>query len=203
MRKRIAILTAMAMVSVLMVLNPNPAVAAGRITILKSSPTSKVKNIKAFANRNSTNKVYEAGADKTWNFELVAFFGRPLGDNEVTLMFYDKDAGNKYVDSQIKMTRDFKSKILLCRVSLRRPPFDANRRYKVVAQDKDGRTLATGEFTTMGTSQSAIDSQKRYNAAQKEMEKSMKDLERRAKEQEAAEKKRQAEDNKEASDNLF
>lgn len=202
MRHKMAILTAMAVVGLFWMVNPGAA-SAGDIRILSSSPTSKVKNIKAFARKHSTKYVYEAGSDKSWNFELVAFFSRALGDNEVTLMFYDIDAGNKYVDSQIKMTRDFNSKILLCRVRLTRPPFDANRRYKVVAQDKDGRTLAKGFFTTQGTSQRAIDSQKRYEAAQKEMEKSMRDLEKRAKEQEEAEKNRKAQENKKASDNLF
>ena len=86
---------------------------------------------------------------------------------------------------------------------LTRPPFDANKTYKVVAQDKDGRTLASGQFTTRGTSQQAIDSQKRYETAQKEMEESMRDLERRAKEQEEAEKRRQSKENKKAADNLF
>lgn len=203
MQKRLALMAAIATAGFISLAGPGKASAGGAIKVLTESPGTKVRNIKAFANRHSTKYVYEAGSDRTWNFEIVAFFSRKLGDNEVTLMFYDIDNGSKYVDSQIKMTRDFNSKILLCRVRLTRPPFDANRRYKVVAQDKDGRALAQGSFTTRGTSQQAIDSQKRYEHAQKEMEKSMKDLERRAKEQEEAERKRNEKANKKAADNLF
>ena len=201
MRNKPAIFTAIAMAGFFMTLGTGEA-SAGAIKILSQSPSSKVTNIKAFANSHSTKYVYEAGSEKTWDFELIAFFGRKLGDNEVTLMFYDAQT-DKYVDSQVKMTRDFNSKILLCRVRLTRPPFDANKTYKVVAQDKDGRNLASGTFTTRGTSQQAIDSQKRYEQAQKEMEESMRDLERRAKEQEEAEKRRQSNENKKAADNLF
>jgi hypothetical protein len=201
MKKTAALLSTILTTGLFVLIVSNEALA-GPIKILTQSPTSKVKNIKAFANRNSTKFVYEAGTARTWEFELVAFFSRKLGDNEVTLMFYDAQT-DKYVDSQIKMTRDFNSKILLCRVRLSRPPFDANKTYKVVAQDKDGRKLATGQFTTRGTSQQQIDAQKRYEHAQKEMEKSMKDLERRAKEQEEAEKRRKSQENKKAADNLF
>ena len=201
MKQKLMVWAAILTTGFIMAFGPGEA-SAGSIKILSESPTSQVKNIKAFANRHSTKYVYEAGSARTWEFELVAFFGRPLGDNEVTLMFYDARS-DKYVDSQIKMTRDFNSKILLCRVRLSRPPFDADITYKVVAQDKDGRKLATGQFTTRGTSQAAIDSQKRYEATQKEMEESMRDLERKAKAQEEAEKKRQQQQNKKAADNLF
>ena len=110
----------------------------------------------------------------------MAFFKRKLGDSEVTLMFYDR---NKFVDSQIKMTRSYNSDTLLCSVNLYRPPFDADKTYEIVAQDKSGNKLAKGKFTTRGTSQAHIDQQKRYEHTKKEMEKSMRDLQKKAKEQ--------------------
>ncbi len=178
----------------------------GQIKILTKMPTKqKYKSEGQFhaeIRRRSTNVVYEEGSDRIWRFNLMVFFKKRLADSEVTLMFYDAKDG-KYVDSQIKMTRDYNSDNLLCSVTLRRPPFDANKKYKVVAQDKDGNKLANGTFETRGTSQAAIDNQKRYENTQKEMEKSMQDLERRAKEQEEAEKRRQNQKNKKAADDLF
>jgi len=208
MRRTMLWMVACTMVGVFLVAGSGDANAGmkGQIKILTKMPTKQKYKSKgqfhAEIRRRSTKVVYEEGDDKIWRFNLMAFFKKRLADSEVTLMFYDAKDG-KYVDSQIKMTRDYNSDNLLCSVILRRPPFDANKKYKVVAQDKDGNKLATGTFETRGTSQRAIDQQKRYEHTQKEMEKSMKDLERRAKEQEEAEKRRQEQKNKKAADDLF
>ena len=178
----------------------------GQIKILTKMPKSYYNTqgaFNSFIRSHSTQNVYESGDDKTWQFNIMAFFKKKLGDNEVTLAFYDLDLGSKYVDSQVKMTRDFNSDTLMCSVRLTRPPFDANKRYEVVAQDKNGAKLARGKFTTKGTSQAAIDQGKRMETMQKEMEKSMKELEKKAKEQEAAQKRKQEQENKKAADGLF
>ena len=178
----------------------------GQIKILTKMPRSYYNSqgaFNSFIRSHSTQNVFESGDDKTWNFNIMAFFKKKLGDSEVTLAFYDLAQGSKYVDSQIKMTKDYNSDTLMCSVRLTRPPFDANKKYEVVAQDKNGSKLARGTFTTKGTSQAAIDQQKRYDTMQKEMEASMKELERKAKEQEAAEKKRKEQENKKAADGLF
>jgi hypothetical protein len=178
----------------------------GQIRILTKMPKSWYSSAGAFNSfirSHSTQKVYEAGNDKTWEFNIMAFFKKGLGDNEVTLAFYDLGLGSKYVDSQTKMTKDYNSDTLMCSVRLTRPPFDANKKYEVVAQDKNGSKLARGIFTTQGTAQAAIDQQKRYDTMQKEMEASMKELERKAKEQEEAQKKQNEKENKKAADGLF
>jgi hypothetical protein len=178
----------------------------GQIKVLTQMPKTWYNSqgaFNAFIRSHTTQNVFESGDDKVWDFNIMAFFNKKLGDNEVTLAFYDLDLGSKYVDSQIKMTKDYNSDTLMCSVRLTRPPFDANKKYEVVAQDKDGSKLARGTFYTKGTSQAAIDSQKRYDAMQKEMEKSMKELQEKAKAQEEADKARQSQDNKKAADGLF
>jgi hypothetical protein len=178
----------------------------GQIKILTQMPKAKYASQSAFNSfirSHSTQNVFESGDDKRWDFDIMAFFNKKLGDNEVTLAFYDLDLGSKYVDSQYKMTKDYNSDTLLCSVRLTRPPFDANKKYEMVAQDKDGNKLARGTFYTKGTSQAMIDQQKRYDSMQKEMEKSMKELQEKAKAQEEAEKSKQSQDNKKAADGLF
>ena len=178
----------------------------GQIKILTQMPKSWYNSqgaFNSFIRSHSTQNVFEAGNDKTWEFNIMAFFKKKLGDNEVTLAFYDTQLGSKYVDSQVKMTKDYNSDTLMCSVRLTRPPFDANKKYEVVAQDKNGSKLARGTFTTKGTAQAAIDQQKRMDTMQKEMEKSMKELERKAKEQEEAQKRQKEQDNKKAADGLF
>ena len=149
---------------------------SGQIKILTKMPKTWYKSageFNSFIRNHTTQNVYEAGDDRTWEFNIMAFFKKKLGDNEVTLAFYDLDLGSKYVDSQVKMTKDYNSDTLMCSVRLTRPPFDANKKYEMVAQDKDGSKLARGTFTTKGTSQAAIDQNKRYETMQKEMEKSI------------------------------
>lgn len=182
---------------------------AGKVLILKKKPPSYFRTKNGFAGflrQQSTGTVYES-QDKTWEFETMAFFRKPLGDYEVELMFYDIRDGRsenqrRFVNSYTQYTQDRNTRILAGKTKLIRPHFDADIKYMIIAQSH-GKELAKGEFTTRGTSQAAIDQQKRYEHVQAEMEKSMKDLEKKAKEQEAAEKKRQEEQNKNAAKDLF
>lgn len=180
------------------------AVFGGKIFILKKRPPSYFNSKNGFVSfiRNNSTKTVHENNEKTWVFETMAFFKRPLGDYEVEMMFYDIEGGKsknarRFVNSYTQYTQDRNARSLSGKTELVRPHFDANTRYLIIAQSH-GKEVATGEFATRGTSQAAIDSQKRYEHTQKEMEKSMKDLERRAKEQEEREKK-----NKNASDSLF
>ena len=180
-------------------------VFSGRIFVLTKRPPSyfRTKNgFVSFLRKNSTKTVYE-NKDKVWAFTTMAFLKRKLGDYELEMVFYDIKRGRskaqrKFVNSYTQYTQDRNTRSLSGKTELVRPSFDANRRYMIVAQSR-GQELAFGEFTTRGTSQRALDSQKRCEQAQKEMEKSMRDLERRAKEQEEREKKM----NKKAADDLF
>jgi hypothetical protein len=207
MRRTLTWITACSLAGLIMVAGLGEvfggAAFKGQIRVLTKMPKAyypKASQFKSFIASHTTKYVYESGDDRTWQFNIMAFFKRKLGDNEVTLMFYDR---GKFVDSQIKMTRNYNSDTLLCSVRLNRPPFDAEKTYEVVAQDKNGNKLAKGMFTTRGTTQAAIDQQKRIEYTQKEMEKSMKELEKKAKEQEEAQKRKEAEKNKKAADSLF
>ena len=175
----------------------------GQIRVLTKMPQAyykKAQQFKSFIAGHTTKFVYEEGDDKAWRFNIMAFFKKKLNDSEVTLMFYHND---KFVDSQIKMTRNFGSDTLLCSVRLYRPTFDAEKTYEVVAQDKDGNKLARGTFTTRGTTQASIDQQKRYDYQMQEMKKSMEDLQKKAKQQEQEQKRRESEKNKKAAQDLF
>ena len=181
------------------------SVFAGRIFILNKRPPSYFRTKGAFVSylkRNSLKTVHE-NRDKTWTFQTMAFFKRPLGDYEVEMVFYDIKAGKskrarRFVNSYTQYTQDRNTRSLSGKTTLIRPPFDANRKYMVVAQSH-GRELAKGEFTTRGTTQAALDNQKRMEKVQKEMEESIKDLERKAKEQAEREKK----ESQKAADDLF
>ncbi len=181
------------------------SIFAGKVLVLKKRPPAYFKRKSGFVRflkTHSTKTVYE-GQDKTWSFETMAFFKRPLGDYEVEMVFYDIKNGRakhqrRYVNSFSQYTQDRNTRSLSGKTKLIRPDFDANRRYMIVAQSR-GKELAKGEFATRGTSQAQIDQDKRLDHMQKEMEKSMKDLEKRAKEQE---ERRQKESQK-AADDLF
>lgn len=177
---------------------------AGKVVILKKRPPTYFKSQGGFVKylRSNALKTVHENTDKTWTFQTMAFFKRPLGDYEVEVVFYDISRGSgksqrRFVNSYPQFTQDRNTRSLSAKTKLIRPDFDANKRYQIVFQHR-GKEIAKGQFETRGTSQQSIDSQKRVEAAQKEMEKSMKDLERRAKEQEEREKR-----SKKAADNLF
>jgi hypothetical protein len=178
---------------------------AGRFLILKKKPPSYFGTQGKFAKfirKYSTKTVYE-NTDRKWVFETMAFFKKPLGDYEVEVVFYDIAHGKskdkrRFVASFIQYTQDRNTRILFGKTELVRPDFDADKHYLVVARSRDVE-LATGSFKTRGTTQAAIDEQKRLEHEQKEMEKSMKELEQKAKEQE----KRKKEKGNTAADDLF
>lgn len=178
---------------------------AGRFLILKKKPPNYFNTQGKFASfirKYSTKVVYE-NTDRKWVFETMAFFKKPLGDYEIEVVFYDITRGKskdkrRFVASLIQYTQDRNTRILFGKTELIRPDFDAGKHYMIVATSRD-LELAKGTFKTRGTTQAAIDEQKRIDHEQKEMEKSMKELEQKAKEQE----KRQQEKGSQVADDLF
>lgn len=178
---------------------------AGRVLVLTKQPPTYFKrkdDFVAFLRKHSTNQVNE-NQNRTWEFEIMAFFRRPIGDYEVDVVFYDTKNGKsksqrRFVNSYTQYTQDRNTRSLGTRVKLIRPDFDADKHYQVVIQSR-GTDVATGEFTTRGTSQAAIDEQKHMEAVQAEMEVKMKELERKVKEQEEKENK----ENNKAAQDLF
>ncbi len=183
------------------------SVFQGKILVLNKRPPSYFSTKSGFVKflrKNSTKVVYE-NEERTWEFETMAFFRRPLGDYEVEMVFYDIADGRdknsrRFVNSFVQYTQDRNTRSLAGKTRLIRPDFDAHKKYLIIAQSK-GKELAQGEFATRGTSQAQIDAQKRMEAVQKKMEADMKELQRKAKEQEEAEKRRKR--GKETSEDLF
>ena len=178
---------------------------AGRFFILKKKPPSYFRTQGAFASflKKYSTKVVHENTDRKWAFETMAFFKKPLGDYEVEIVFYDITRGKgkdkrRFVTSYIQYTQDRNTRVLFGKTELIRPDFDAGKQYMIVARSRD-RELAKGTFKTRGTTQQAIDEQKRFEHEQKEMEKSMKELEQKAKEQEKQNRKKDSA----AADELF
>jgi len=181
---------------------------AGRVLILTKRPPNHFKTKAAFVGflrSHSTNRVFQ-NEKQEWEFETMAFFRRPLGDYECEVAFYDvtdgkSDSARRFVDGYAQQTMDRNTRILAHKARLIRPQFDANRSYIIVVQHR-GRELARGSFSTQGTTQAAIDNQKRLEHEMKKMEESMKEMERKAREQEEREK-REAEKDKSAAEDIF
>ncbi len=170
-------------------------VFAGKVLLLDKRPPSWFSSKNGFVKflRNHKISTVHENGNQQWSFETMAFFKRPLGDYEVEMVFYNIEDGKsknqrQFVDSFTQYTQDRNTRSLSCKTKLIRPQFDANIRYMVIASSH-GKELAKGEFTTKGTSQAAIDQDKRVTAMQAEMEEKMKELEKAAKEQEEREKK--------------
>jgi hypothetical protein len=178
---------------------------AGRILILKQKPTGWFKSPAAFVSflrANSVKVVYE-DKNKSWHFETFAFFKKPLGDYEVTLVFYDVENGRgegqrKFVNSYTQYTQDRNARSLSGTTELIRPDFDANRTYLIIATNA-GKEVANGEFQTKGTTQASMDQQALIEKQQAELQQQMKEIEQKAKEQEEKAKQQ----NKAAGDNLL
>lgn len=185
------------------------SVFAGKVLVLRKTPPNyfRTKNgFVQFLRSNRVSTVYES-EDHTWSFPTMSFFKRPLGDYEVTVVFYDVTDGKseskrRFVDTYGQNTMDRNTRSLFHKVRITRPAFDAKRNYQITMQSH-GKDLATGFFSTKGVTQAALDYQKRVDYEMKKMEESMKDLEKKAKEQEEAEKRRQEKENKKASEGLF
>lgn len=178
---------------------------AGKVFVLTKRPPSYFNTkggFAAFLKKHSA-KVVRENSNRTWTFDTMAFFKRPLGDYEIEMVFYDiangkSKASRRFVNSFTQYTQDRNTRSLSGKTKLIRPDFDANKQYQIVAQSH-GKEIAWGQFSTRGTSQARIDQEKRIEQTQKEMEKSMKDLERKAKEQEERNRK----SNKKAADDMF
>lgn len=178
---------------------------AGKVFVLTKRPPSYFRSKGGFATflkSHSTKVVYE-NTNRTWTFDTMAFFRRPLGDYEVEMVFYDVTNGKgkssrRFVNSFTQYTQDRNTRSLSGKTQLIRPDFDADKHYQIVAQSH-GKEIAQGEFHTRGTSQSQIDQEKRMEQMQKDMEKSMRDLEKKAKEQE----ERNSKANNKAAEDLF
>jgi hypothetical protein len=179
---------------------------AGQILLLKKRPPGYFKSQSGFIQflRSNSISTISENEEQTWTFETMAFFKQPLEDYEVEMVFYDVEYGTgkdqrRFVTSYSQYTQDRNTRSVSGKTKLIRPEFDAYKRYMIVAQNRGKELAKSKTFETRGTSQAAIDQEKRYNATMKEMEKSMKDLEQRVKEQQENQKKK----SEKAAEDLF
>lgn len=151
-------------VALAMFLFPSGAQAAkpedvfkGRIIITDRRLPSHFSSQGAFiqaVRRASIEKVWpveEKGNDHAvWKLEYIAFFARPLNDNEITLKFWELGMGSpRFVAGDEQYTRERGSRIFSAAITLAKPEFDTNKRYRMTIES-GRRLLAETTFWLRG-----------------------------------------------------
>jgi hypothetical protein len=129
----------------------------GRIVITENRLPSRFPSENAFVaaiHRASIDKVWpkeEKGNDQaTWTFEYIAFFARPLNDNEITVKFWEVGgASQRFVQGDEQYTRERGSRIFSASITLAKPEFDTNKQY-LMTIESGTRVLAQTKFWLRG-----------------------------------------------------
>jgi hypothetical protein len=129
----------------------------GRIVITANRLPTRFASENAFvvALRNqSIDKVWpkeEKGNDHAiWKLEYIAFFARPLNDNEITVKFWEIGVGQqRYVAGDEQYIREKGSRIFASSIELTKPDFETNKKYSMTIE-RGGRVLARTEFWLRG-----------------------------------------------------
>ena len=129
----------------------------GRIIITAKRLPTRFGSEGAFlaALRNqSVDKVWpveEKGNDHAiWKIEYIAFFARPLNDNEITLKFWEIAPGaQRFVAGDEQYMREKGSRIFASSIELAKPDFETNKKYSMTIE-RAGRVLARTEFWLRG-----------------------------------------------------
>jgi hypothetical protein len=84
--------------------------------------------------------------DTTWSFEYIAFFARPLNDNEVNLKFWEVGAGSqRFVAGDEQYTRDKNTRVFAANITLGKPEFEENKKY-LMTMESGRRVIASTTF---------------------------------------------------------
>jgi hypothetical protein len=129
----------------------------GRIVITDSRLPSRFSSEGAFIqaiHHASIDKIWpieEKGNDvAVWKFEYIAFFARPLNDNEITVKFWQVDGGSQhFVAGDEQYTRERGSRIFSASITVAKPEFDVNKQY-LMTVESGARVLATTKFWLRG-----------------------------------------------------
>jgi hypothetical protein len=129
----------------------------GRIIITDSRLPTRFSSEGAFVqaiHRASIDKVWpteEKGNDvAVWKFEYIAFFARPLNDNEITVKFWEIGLGSqKFVAGDEQYTRERGSRIFSASITVAKPEFDTNKQY-LMTIESGTRVLAQTRFWLRG-----------------------------------------------------
>jgi hypothetical protein len=129
----------------------------GRIVITENRLPSRFASPGAFiqaVQRASIDRVWpieEKGNDHAvWKFEYIAFFARPLNDNEITVKFWEIGGGTqRYVAGDEQYTRERGSRIFSASITVAKPEFDTNKQY-LMTVESGSRVLAQTKFWLRG-----------------------------------------------------
>jgi hypothetical protein len=129
----------------------------GRIIITESRLPTRFASSGAFiqaVQRSSIDKVWpqeEKGNDHAvWKFEYIAFFSRPLNDNEITVKFWELGMGSpRFVAGDEQYTRERGSRIFSAAMTVAKPEFDVNKQYRMTIES-GGRVIAETKFWLRG-----------------------------------------------------
>lgn len=129
----------------------------GRIVITENRLPSRFASSGAFiqaVHRASIDKVWpteEKGNDHAvWKIEYIAFFARPLNDNEITVKFWELGMGSpRFVAADEQYTRERGSRIFSAAITLAKPEFDTNKQYRMTIQS-GSRIIAETKFWLRG-----------------------------------------------------
>jgi hypothetical protein len=142
---------------------PSPAQAKiediykGKIIITKDRLPMRFSSEAAFiaaVKRQQTDRVWpkeEKGDDHAvWVVEYIAFFAKPLNDNELSLKFWEISGGSqRYVAGDEQYTREKNSRIFAANITVAKPEFEQNKRYYMTLQSR-GRIIASTTFWLRG-----------------------------------------------------
>lgn len=129
----------------------------GRVVITENRLPSRFASQGAFiqaVQRASIDKVWpqeEKGNDHAvWKFEYIAFFARPLNDNEITVKFWELGSGSpRFVAGDEQYTRERGSRIFSAAITVAKPEFDVNKQYRMTIESA-GRVIAETKFWLRG-----------------------------------------------------
>lgn len=129
----------------------------GRIVITESRLPSRFPSEGAFIqaiHRASIDKVWpveQKGNDvAVWKLEYIAFFARPLNDNEITVKFWEVGGGSqRFVAGDEQYTRERGTRIFSASITVAKPEFDVNKQY-LMTIESGTRVLAQTKFWLRG-----------------------------------------------------
>jgi hypothetical protein len=129
----------------------------GRIIITKDRLPSRFSSEGAFVaaiRKAQVDKVWpkeEKGNDEaSWFLEYIAFFAKPLNDNELSLKFWEVTGGSqRFVAGDEQYTREKASRIFAANITLAKPEFEQNKKYLMTLESR-GRVIASTSFWLRG-----------------------------------------------------
>jgi len=129
----------------------------GRIIITDNRLPTRFASQNAFiqaVRRASIDKVWpqeEKGNDHAvWKLEYIAFFARPLNDNEINVQFWLLNEGSpRFVAGDEQYTRERGSRIFSASITLAKPEFETNKQYRMTIKS-GSRIIAETQFWLRG-----------------------------------------------------